>query len=311
MMRKANLIFPIVISFVLFSCNYQFPQERNVEKNPTVTGPLQTITSVPASLTRPLEATSPKSTSGFVPPTLTPLPPIPTEKFQSYLSELMENNGGCRLPCLWGIVPGETSWDEASQFLATFSYVSPAPDGNNGYTFAKVESPIEIDHIGSISYSFRVIDGIVESIEFYNWPELSHWHYLSNILSDYGLPDEVGLYTEGTQYTGSRVSSLILFYRDLGFMIEYVSFSEVEAVGDKVLFCPEGNYGFSYMWSKELDYAFDEAVTVYPVVYESASPRRIGEVSHMNIHDFYSDFREQNANVCIETDLDAWDHFLD
>jgi hypothetical protein len=30
---------------------------------------------------------------------------------------LLENNGGCELPCFWGIIPGKTSWSDASYWL--------------------------------------------------------------------------------------------------------------------------------------------------------------------------------------------------
>lgn len=176
---------------------------------------------------------------------------------------------------------------------------------------AKVNPPIEVEHIGSLTYSFRVVDGIVESIEFYNWPELYSWHSLPNMLNDYGPPDEVALYTEGEQRNGSRIAMLVLVYEDLGFMIDYVSFRELEVVGDKVLFCPAGNYSFMYLWSKELNYSFDEASSVFIEPSTSVSPRPVLEVSDMDIQSFYHSFQDPNTDTCIETDLEAWPHFLD
>jgi hypothetical protein len=65
------------------------------------------------------------------------------------------------------------------------------------------------------------------------------------------------------------------------------------------------------MWSKELDYSFDQAITIYSAVYESVAPRPMGEVSDMDIQSFYHAFQDPNTSACIETELEAWPHFLD
>jgi hypothetical protein len=308
-MVNSKPLISLLFCCLLVSCQVQTTQEDTIDNQLRSIPPSGTYTAEPTPSIAPTATSSPTATSIIISPTWTPLPLVPTEDLQTFVSELLEDNTGCKLPCLWGIIPGETPWEEASQFLNTFAHTGYA---ENQAGFAAVRSPIgRGDESFTIQYSFLVTDGVITSIEFYNWPELSSWHYLSKILNDYGPPDEVGLYTEGKQYTGSRISSLILFYADPGFMIEYVSFRKVEAVGDKVLFCPEGNYSFIYMWSKGLDYSFDEAITAYPVVYESASPRPIGEVSNMDIQSFYHAFRDPNTNACIETDLAAWPHFLE
>ena len=272
--------------------------------------PSQITKSIPASPTRLTEIPAPTATSTGVPPTMTPFPPIPTEEIRAYVSGLLKTNGGCRLPCLWGIVPGETNWSEAYQFLATFSFVSQTPEFKTGYAIAKVDSPIEVDYIGSLTYSFQVLDGIVESIEFYNWPELYSWHSLPNVLNEYGPPDDVALYTEGEQMNGSRIAMLILFYKDQRIMIDYVSFRELKAVGDKVLFCPEDGYSFMYLWSNKSNYSFDEALSIFIKPSTSVSPRPLLEVSDMDIQSFYQLFQISSSNACIETNLEAWPHFL-
>src|SRR5688572_19473047 len=44
-----------------------------------------------------------------------------SEVQQEQLLQLLFTNGGCDLPCFWGIVPGETSWDFAKASLGTFN----------------------------------------------------------------------------------------------------------------------------------------------------------------------------------------------
>jgi hypothetical protein len=309
-MRKWNLVLPLISCLLLVSCKGQTLKTLDAELSQASPAPSLTTTSIPASPTRLIEIPSPTATSTSVPPTLTPLPPIPTEEFRAYASDLLKTNGGCRLPCLWGIVPGETTWPEAYQFLATFSFVSQTPELKTGYATAKFDSPIEVDYIGSLTYSIQVIDGIVESIDFYNWPELYSWHSLTNVLKEYGPPDDVALYTEGKQMNGSRIAMLVLFYKDRSFMVDYVSFRDLKAVGDKVLFCPDGDYSFMYLWSNNLNYSFGEALSIFIEPSTSVTPRPLLEVSDMDIQTFYQLFQNPNSDACIETDLEAWPHFL-
>ena len=43
-----------------------------------------------------------------------PLTPAQLEpdEMQAYVREMLQTNGGCELPCWWGIIPGKTSWKE-------------------------------------------------------------------------------------------------------------------------------------------------------------------------------------------------------
>jgi hypothetical protein len=48
--------------------------------------------------------------------TMTPVNLLSREQ---QLTQTYETNGGCKLPCYWGITPGETSWDVASMFVSS------------------------------------------------------------------------------------------------------------------------------------------------------------------------------------------------
>ncbi len=53
--------------------------------------------------------------------TSTPSPTLSPSEVQAYILDLLQKNAGCRLPCWWGIVPGQTAWQEAESFLAPLS----------------------------------------------------------------------------------------------------------------------------------------------------------------------------------------------
>lgn len=73
-------------------------------------GPSRSPTNEPVSASTPVVAT-----------TWTPLPTLAPIAAVNQTTKLFRDNAGCELPCWWGIVPGETSWETARQFLAGFA----------------------------------------------------------------------------------------------------------------------------------------------------------------------------------------------
>lgn len=59
-----------------------------------------------------ITTTSPNPT-----PTFTPVATLSIEQEGTLLSSLLANNGGCELPCWWGITPGLTGVVEARDFF--------------------------------------------------------------------------------------------------------------------------------------------------------------------------------------------------
>src|SRR6185436_4057409 len=56
--------------------------------------------------------------------TSTIVPTLPAEGAWTKLLELLANNGGCRLPCLWGITPGKSTYKEAQAILTPLRSIS-------------------------------------------------------------------------------------------------------------------------------------------------------------------------------------------
>ncbi len=57
-------------------------------------------------------------------PTDREVPTLSVEHARVRLVELLANNGGCQLPCFWGITPGETTAQQARNILAPLSSLS-------------------------------------------------------------------------------------------------------------------------------------------------------------------------------------------
>lgn len=102
--------------------------------------PTSTVTPVHPTSTSPLTPT-PTQTKTLTPtltptPTWTPLPTIPPDERLDAMLDLLYTNAGCRLPCWWGIIPGETSWTSARRFLQAFDphvYVTNEYDLDEGF----------------------------------------------------------------------------------------------------------------------------------------------------------------------------------
>ena len=90
------------------------------------------VTLTPTKYRTASQTTSPRPTKI---PTLKPLPTLTTQEALLKVEDLFLHNGGCELPCWWGITPGETTWQSTQQFLASFAhYVSPFdPSSDRGY----------------------------------------------------------------------------------------------------------------------------------------------------------------------------------
>jgi len=123
----------IVISFILISgCS----TTQSIITSPTPTfsnflPPTWTppITSTPTTTLTPTatktmtQSLTPSFTSIITQtsaPSLIPLPTIPFDSLTLEFEILLANNRGCRLPCFWGMTPGNTTFAELEQFAHQF-----------------------------------------------------------------------------------------------------------------------------------------------------------------------------------------------
>ena len=105
----------LIISFALAGC-----QEVSATPSPQ---PTATRTAIPATATptMPKKIVTVTLRTTFT-PSKTWTPTLSSEQQMTQVSDLLTNNGGCKLPCWWGIMPGETSWANAENILAPLAY---------------------------------------------------------------------------------------------------------------------------------------------------------------------------------------------
>lgn len=163
-------------------------------------------------------------------------PMVDQEKRMTNLVELLNTNGGCDLPCWWGISPGQTLWSNAKQFL-----LSIGANIYSNYEFSKLvhstpnfDEPVIKVSDNQPGYNDNRIyfiekDKIVEQVyinaDGWTNPKIfqSHWQsYMPRqILGKYGLPERIRVYTNSTSMGDRHSYDLWFIYDTKKFAIRY------------------------------------------------------------------------------------------
>jgi hypothetical protein len=132
-LKTLNKISMLLIAILIVGCNQNKAPE-------TAISPIHTSdyspTAAEISATQPLVLPSPMMlpiTTVTPTPGVMPMATHDPETAQKEIAKLMATNGNCSGSCFWGIIPGETSFDQAVDFLGTLSQTRLITD-ENGYT---------------------------------------------------------------------------------------------------------------------------------------------------------------------------------
>lgn len=237
--------------------------------------------------------------------------PTPTiEESQKLVQDLLENNAGCRLPCWWGITPGETTWDEARQILVKVSSYVPQTVEDNYLFNVSVHAylPYSYDFAKYMEHSYRVDDDIVVYIQAYNF-HLAPKYSLPNLLNSYGKPSEVWIRTFPQEDMGFQHFLIDVFYEDLGILVEYGTGHPLEEVNGNIQNCSidEMDSPFLYLWSPDNRHlSFQEAKTLFLDTMNLPEPKPLFKATGMDVNTFFETFKNPKENTCIETPKELW-----
>src|SRR5215216_5270875 len=152
---KKESVFCILLIVMVANCI----SPRDISSQPFQTTPAPT-----ASLTKTATITlEPLVTLEF---SQTPLPTLNSKNSSLTVQALMENNGECRLPCWWGVIPGKTSWHSAEEFLSSittsiYESAGTTPDTRHIEMFFPAPYPSD----GEFRQVYRVRNDVVDRIE--------------------------------------------------------------------------------------------------------------------------------------------------
>lgn len=226
-MNKAQFFFRFALyvasTLLLFGCDINDP----VTSSPATSSPghgTETSTSLPSphpSLTNtPTQTVTPS-------PEPRPFPDQGELSDKDFVLHLLETNGGCELPCWWGIVPGETKWEDAERFLSNFSLkieklwdetkvsIDGQPYQDRGF-FVYLDS----GEPESNRFRLQTKDNLVTSIRVSS-PLTKYRFYLENLLNIQGVPSKVFILTNSNVMEPPTPFHLILYYQEQRFLAVY------------------------------------------------------------------------------------------
>lgn len=247
-------------------------------------------------------------------PTWTPIPTLKPDEALEIVLDLYADNGGCELPCWWGIFPGQTSWVAAREKLSPLGFVFRRLINENLeiYEFEFVV-PVEVDPLGLgfIDSTLWVRDGYVTAISSNTgWIMRDFDYSLSELLKTFGQPEEIWIKVD-TDTMDLPIYELDLFYPSKGIQLNSAGDASAENKRS-VTICPKefrrGEFPPAILiWDASIEYAFKDLSTEL-----LGGSRDIGGEGFELLEDVAVDFDEeqffntyQNAstNRCIEIDV--------
>lgn len=243
-------------------------------------------------------------------PSFTPMPTLNKVVAQKTLSFMVYQNGGCKLPCWWGITPGETKYEEMIQVI------SPLVKGieNIEYDTAKGKGVISMPYFNEDEkayeggFAFYSIDGIVQGVEVLQ--DFAKRYTLASLLSNYGEPEEIYLatYSEGPFY--SVPYSLILYYPTKGILAHYPS-NYGTISGSYIIICPQNIIPFLNLWPSGIPQEAEEVMMSIMYHTDFRNYKKIELATDFNTKKFYSVFSQRNGTQCITSRAEKWEETVE
>lgn len=241
----------------------------------------------------------------------TPLPTLDKESSSRKITELLETNDGCQLPCFWGIVPGQTTWQDARQKLETFAseIKLDGSAGNityNGNDYFMEYYQVKYKVPGTTSNGnlrFLIWDSIVTRISV-DREATTRRYTLSELLTQYKKPSRIFVHAQYDAPESPVPFDLILYYPEQRFLAAYL----LGAVRDQgyLKSCPDRDSPVLISWApnRVMDEKTIERDTLGPDPVPALQD--LTSATQLSIDRFYEVFRKPQNNACIESPINFW-----
>jgi len=241
-----------------------------------------TTTPIPSLTFTPTLAPTFKPTITIT-PSWTPVPTLQLKEALEAADRIYQDNGGCELPCVWGVTPGKTTWEEVRDRFSPLGTISKEEyhPGIITYTFrSAVPSDVDPHEFGFYLILFHTEDGenTIEEIKIGSQDISPTFDpQLASILNTFGKPDQIWLKVTTGIIQNDTVRyawyELVLFYPDQGYIILYED--DTLVVGRTLMICPWRNVlrdqptPIFFIFSKKREKKVKESH--FPRVYEGFS----------------------------------------
>jgi hypothetical protein len=249
---------------------------------------------------------TPNSTlpSTFTTPSLTP------QEVNELLLQLYVDNARCLLPCYWNIIPGKTTWPDASAFLSTIGQVK-GPGGTSKVPSYGVVFSAEVDNpMGGFMPIFWVKDEVVKAIGINSsWVNQDFDYSLSGLLQSFGIPEEIWIRPVSESSTDQPYYYLVLFYPSKGILVN--SLGNAETKDQHLVVCPQDIFSRSpyppqlLLWNPEEQLVFEnlgERLVDDDLGWVMSEYRLLHDITSNNMTnvEFYDIYSEPNTDICMD-----------
>ena len=280
---------------------------------PTVSSSPSTTMTLTAFPTPELTVTMPpmptNTATPTVAPTWTPVLKLAPDAALDALLQLYDDNGGCELPCWWGITPGETSWAEARTKLTPLGRVTgPYGKGEAAHYEFWFDAPETLDTPETFGSALGIKEGIVVGIGVNSrWIETDFDYSLAGLLQAFGSPDEIWLDVV-TDVPSDPYYYINLFYSTKGILV--VASGPIQMDDTHVTICPRefrlGSFPpFLRLWdtTMNLQYQSISYSTMGSRVLDISDYHLLEEFSDdFDSEDFYATYLDPQTTICFEID---------
>ena len=235
----------------------------------------------------------------------------------AFTINMQETNGGCELPCWWGITPGETTSRAAMQILFPVkNYMEIFPGFFNGR--GELDSLL-LDSYSNlrVDLSFAGKEQPVNSIAVYSFIPSSAQHtqyhnswrryFLYELLTQLGKPSDVwlgfGRYSAEDQRLtrATHFYELYVLYQDLGIISRYMGPAVTGGVNNRA--CPTlEQVRDLYLFIKDRS----AERLIGPPGEQFTDARSLDKISNMSVEQFYQAALNSKQSFCIESPAKLW-----
>jgi hypothetical protein len=170
-----------------------------------------------------------------------------------YIQNLLTTNGGCTLPCLLGIIPGKSSWEEVQRFFATLGEPAPHQNFHSKYGiisyYYRFDPPKENPKSLGWAIEFYISENEINLLSFNiaspaRNPVFTSQYSVKAITEAMGEPTAIGVYIYVYSFPGTAsyyTFDVTYHVADMWLVFKYRGF--VERPDDETLiFCPTHPY---------------------------------------------------------------------
>jgi hypothetical protein len=345
-MKKRQLILALILICTLIglviivgcvSTNTKVPTILPDTSSPSPTNLLvATATKIPiVNITNTVTSTATKPVVASATNIPTKLPTLSPDDAALRILELIKDNGGCKLPCIWGVNPLSSTLQSVISFTEQFENGSKPGEydiSNSGDVTAifwkgNLRAYTNFGpsaRKGNLAYLNLYAEFTQEQGEGVNlnikpvfgnpyFSQLFGNLFLPKILSEYGTPSQVMIlpfYDDpDAPKDFNSLFSLVLVYQEKGFLIEYL-FPKEKGTSDYIGCPSKAAYLSLITWAPKNQPTLEDAVRGNSGLginsHNLAQFKSLEEATTMTSDSFIHTFSKEKSRDCIETPQNLW-----